>query len=313
MYPNQDNNIPLDVEYRLYNSQTDHHQFDIIPWTKVNRTFKGYEVLLDFSWLIPQDYKLELRLINGNTFKVKEPLKFTVVSDGITTPSIPLITTSTTTLAPTTTTTTTLPPITTTTTTLPSTTTTTTTTLPPTTTTTTLPPNPKIFVSVSPTLATSTYTNTNSNVNSGSDYELFWTTNDGGSSTVHPTQGANPSGGIPLYSSQEITLNWSPSGNVQFETTSAFQVSGMTIDTGITGNYPVTLNAGDNHGWVQFKIYGNLADSFTISANNSVDPTVVFGIPTDSTDTEYVFKSTAGTTYGYDVINSSGMTMDNQI
>jgi hypothetical protein len=86
LYPNQDNNIPLDVEYRLYNSQTDHHQFDIIPWTKVNRTFKGYELLLDFSWLVPQDYKLELRLMNGNTFKVKDPINFSVVSDGITNP-----------------------------------------------------------------------------------------------------------------------------------------------------------------------------------------------------------------------------------
>lgn len=86
LYPNQNNFLPLEVEYRLYNSQTNNHQIDVIPWTKVNRTFQGFDILLDFSWLIPQDYKLEFRLINGNVFQVKDPLKFTVISENISRP-----------------------------------------------------------------------------------------------------------------------------------------------------------------------------------------------------------------------------------
>jgi len=86
LYPNQNNNLPFDVEYKLYNTQSATHQFEVIPWTKANRTFRGYEILLDFSWLIPQDYKLEFRLMNNNTFQVKDPIKFSVVSQAISRP-----------------------------------------------------------------------------------------------------------------------------------------------------------------------------------------------------------------------------------
>lgn len=83
-YPNQDNNQTFDIEYRLYSSQNDKYEFDVIPWTKVDRTAQGYEFTLDTSWLIPQDYSLQIRMVEGDIFYVKEKLDFSVVSDGIT-------------------------------------------------------------------------------------------------------------------------------------------------------------------------------------------------------------------------------------
>jgi len=73
----------LELEYRIYTTQSDKYQIDIIPFTKVNRTVKGYEFDIDTSWLIPQDYYLELRLNNGGEYSVKSPLRFTIIDDGI--------------------------------------------------------------------------------------------------------------------------------------------------------------------------------------------------------------------------------------
>jgi len=84
LYPNQENNLPLDIDYRVYNTQSDKYEIDVIPWTKVDRTSAGYGFVLDTSWLIPQDYYLELRMNSGNLFQKKSPLRFTVVSDGVT-------------------------------------------------------------------------------------------------------------------------------------------------------------------------------------------------------------------------------------
>lgn len=83
-YPNQDNNQTFEIEYRLYSSQNDKYEFDVIPWTKVDRTYKGYEFTLDTSWLIPQDYSLQVRMVEGDIFYVKEKVNFSVVSDGVT-------------------------------------------------------------------------------------------------------------------------------------------------------------------------------------------------------------------------------------
>lgn len=82
LYPNQNNNLPLDLEYRLYVTQDDKHQIDVIPFTKLDRTSIGYEFTMDTSWLIPQDYYLEMKISNGNVFNTKKPLRFSVVSDG---------------------------------------------------------------------------------------------------------------------------------------------------------------------------------------------------------------------------------------
>lgn len=83
LYPNQDNFLPLDVEYRLFVTVGEKYEIDVIPFTPVNRTSKGHEFNLDTSWLIPQDYCLELRLKNGNYYENKKCMKFTVISNGI--------------------------------------------------------------------------------------------------------------------------------------------------------------------------------------------------------------------------------------
>lgn len=83
LYPNQNHNIPLDVEYRLFINQGSNKQIDVIPFTKTDRTSVGYEFFLDTSWLIPQDYNLELKISNSNVFITSKPLRFTIVSDGV--------------------------------------------------------------------------------------------------------------------------------------------------------------------------------------------------------------------------------------
>ena len=82
LYSNQNNFLPLDIEYRLFTTVGKKYEIDIIPFTSVNRTNSGYEFNLDTSWLIPQDYYLQIRLKNGNYYENKQTLSFTVVSDG---------------------------------------------------------------------------------------------------------------------------------------------------------------------------------------------------------------------------------------
>lgn len=83
LYPNQNNFIPLDIEYRLFTTLGKNYEIDVIPFTPVNRTNSGYEFNLDTSWLIPQDYYLQLRMKNGDYYENKQTVSFTVVSDGI--------------------------------------------------------------------------------------------------------------------------------------------------------------------------------------------------------------------------------------
>jgi hypothetical protein len=82
LYANQNNFLPLELEYRLFTTVGKKYQIDVIPFTSVNRTNKGYEFDLDTSWLIPQDYFLQIRMKNGNYYENKQTLSFTVVSDG---------------------------------------------------------------------------------------------------------------------------------------------------------------------------------------------------------------------------------------
>ena len=306
LYPNQDNNVPLDVEYRLYNSQTDHHQFDIIPWTKVNRTFRGYDFFLDFSWLVPQDYKLELRLLNGNTFQVKDPINFTVVSAGITTPAIeefePITTTTSTT-----TTTTTLPPTTTT-------TTTSTTTSTTTTTTTTIPPNPKIFMSLQQPDEPGTYTNDLTPLGPGQPLELMWSTDSSSNQKFNEAIG-----GTPLYTDVTVRFNWISSGASYFEVYGTTGVTGMPLGTISNATFDVVLKTGDNRGYVRFDVQnsGVTLTGYEVNANNIPDPTVEFGLISDSTDVRYVLKEDmpliGPTPYGYIEFDVSGTRMINAV
>lgn len=81
---NQDNNQSFDIEYKIFSSQNDKYTFDVIPWTKVDRTSRGYEFLIDTSWLIPQDYSIQIRMVEGNVYNTKEKLDFSVINDGVT-------------------------------------------------------------------------------------------------------------------------------------------------------------------------------------------------------------------------------------
>jgi len=83
LYSNQNNFVPLEIEYRLFTTNGEKYEIDIIPFTKINRTSVGYEFNLDTSWLIPQTYKLQLRMKNGNYYENKQTLTFTVVSDNL--------------------------------------------------------------------------------------------------------------------------------------------------------------------------------------------------------------------------------------
>ena len=83
LYPNQNNFLPLDIEYRLFTTVGKKYEVDVIPFTSVNRTNTGYEFNLDTSWLIPQDYYLQIRMKNGNYYENKQTLSFTIVSDNL--------------------------------------------------------------------------------------------------------------------------------------------------------------------------------------------------------------------------------------
>jgi hypothetical protein len=83
LYANQNNFLPLDIEYRLFTTTGEKYEIDVIPYTSVDRTSTGYEFNLDTSWLIPQDYKLQIRLKNGNYYENKQTLSFTVVSNNL--------------------------------------------------------------------------------------------------------------------------------------------------------------------------------------------------------------------------------------
>jgi hypothetical protein len=83
LYPNQNNYLPLDIEYRVFTTVGSNYEITVVPFTPVNRTNDGYYFNLDTSWLIPQDYYLQIRLKNGDYYENKQTISFTIVSNGI--------------------------------------------------------------------------------------------------------------------------------------------------------------------------------------------------------------------------------------
>lgn len=81
LYELPDNFYPLNLSYRIFMKQGSRTQMDLIPFTPVDRTLKGYEFILDTSWLIPQDYFMELKFTNNSLVVTKSPIMFTVVND----------------------------------------------------------------------------------------------------------------------------------------------------------------------------------------------------------------------------------------
>ena len=81
LYNNQDNFIPLDFEYRLSVKMTSGYEIEVIPFTKANRSNSGYYFNLDTSWLIAQDYQLQIRMLNGGYSEIKKTLNFRILSN----------------------------------------------------------------------------------------------------------------------------------------------------------------------------------------------------------------------------------------
>lgn len=82
LYPNQNYNKNFDVYYRLFIKQTENHEINVIENTLVDYINNNYEILLDTSWLIPQDYYLEISLYSNDIKYVKEKISFSVNSNG---------------------------------------------------------------------------------------------------------------------------------------------------------------------------------------------------------------------------------------
>lgn len=103
-------NKPVIITYRLYTKINNKFEINIIYSSQFNRTAFGYEMDLDTSWLISQDYFLEVCIADGDNQLIKNTVSFTVVDnillDSITYSNTPY--TTTTTLPMTTTTTTTI-------------------------------------------------------------------------------------------------------------------------------------------------------------------------------------------------------------
>lgn len=78
---NQANNKEFDIEYIIFVSQNNKYVFDVIPWTKVDRTINGYEITIDTSWLIPQDYSIQIRMVEGDIYHIKEKINFSLIND----------------------------------------------------------------------------------------------------------------------------------------------------------------------------------------------------------------------------------------
>ncbi len=70
----------LTVEYRLFTKVGKNFYIDIIPFSLFNRTIYGYEFDLDTSWLIPQDYFIEIKLTYYGG-SIKKRLSFTVIEN----------------------------------------------------------------------------------------------------------------------------------------------------------------------------------------------------------------------------------------
>lgn len=70
----------LAVEYRVYTKVGKEFELDIIPYTEFNKTIYGYEFDLDTSWLIAQDYFIEVRLTYNEQF-IKNKLSFTITQN----------------------------------------------------------------------------------------------------------------------------------------------------------------------------------------------------------------------------------------
>ncbi len=78
LYANKSGNIPIDIEYRLFTKIENKNEVEIIPFNKVNRIKNSHEFIIDTSWLLPQDYFIEIRMKDGLSTSSKETVSFTI-------------------------------------------------------------------------------------------------------------------------------------------------------------------------------------------------------------------------------------------
>lgn len=68
------------VYYRLYIKQGV-NQITILDWQKVNKTFNSNNFLIDTTWMIPQTYFIDLKVVrNGEVNLYNEELKFSIIN-----------------------------------------------------------------------------------------------------------------------------------------------------------------------------------------------------------------------------------------
>jgi hypothetical protein len=68
------------MEYRIYTSQGI-EQIEVIPFTPVNKLGANYFFEIDFTWFIPQQYFLEIRIVdNGVEQRSKQVIRFRVIT-----------------------------------------------------------------------------------------------------------------------------------------------------------------------------------------------------------------------------------------
>lgn len=72
---------PINVEYRLFVKQAKSYNIDIIPQTKMNRIKSKFYLNLDTSWMIAQDYILEIKIISSDIVLSKKTIDFSIMSD----------------------------------------------------------------------------------------------------------------------------------------------------------------------------------------------------------------------------------------
>jgi hypothetical protein len=83
LYPDGNALLLNNVEYRIFYRVGSKYEIDVIPFSKLNRTDKYYFFKLDTSWLIPQEYYIQLRYITNDIITTKTEKSFNIVSNKI--------------------------------------------------------------------------------------------------------------------------------------------------------------------------------------------------------------------------------------
>ena len=69
------------IQYRLY-VREGNTQIDVIPWTMVNMTFTDNYFLLDTSWMIPNEYYLDIKSTsNQQVDTYSKIIKFKIINE----------------------------------------------------------------------------------------------------------------------------------------------------------------------------------------------------------------------------------------